>query len=156
MTAEKKKLIEEKKELDEFRQKVASLHEQSQDYKIQAELNVSKPKSTSILTKRPSQKSILGSGIVVKKPKICDLNNESSANGNVIEGGKNEVSENNERSSGDTSSTTVNVKYPSAFKIVGILPGIGNYDSDESSSDCTEEAGAFEFLNVKLKKTEEC
>lgn len=147
--------MKKKKELDERakRQKIASLEKQSQDEKIHAELNVAKPKSTSILAKRPSQKSILGSGVVVKKAKPNDPD-ESTVNGNGI-ANKNKVSDNERSCNDETSTTSSNVEFPSAYKVVGILPGIGNYDSDESSSDC-EDAGAFDFLAIKLKKTEEC
>jgi len=71
MDAERKKQLEEKHEMQDFRQKVATLQEQNLDKKIQSEVSQSKV-TKPIANSRPSQKSILSG--VIKKRKVSETN----------------------------------------------------------------------------------
>lgn len=151
MNAEMKQILEDKKELEEFRQRVATLQEKSHDDKIQAEIVTSKPKIISNATKRLSQKSILTSGIVVKKRKTSET---ESSNGNNDDDKKTQNNINlDEKETEKIIKETSEI--PSALKVIGILPGLGNYDSD-TSSDCDDDGGKFDLLGRMIKKKDDC
>lgn len=112
--AEKQQEIEEKKALQEFREKVATLQEKSFENKLQSEISIPKVKDVKIAS-RPSQKTILAG--VVRKRKV-----ESSLTIEPVV--KKSVTENDAK-----------ILIPSALKCIGILPGLGSYIKDSSDSD---------------------
>lgn len=119
MAADRKKNLEEQKELCDYRNRVATLQEKSLDQKIQAEMSKSKPKSQ---INRKSQIKLL-QGAVVKKS----------------EPKKRKISE-SETEVKDNITTPCNT----GLTCIGILPGLGCYndsssDEDESSSDFDED-----------------
>ncbi|XP_038113031.1 PSME3-interacting protein isoform X3 [Culex quinquefasciatus] len=68
INAERQAHIEEQKEMNEFRQKVATLQEKRLEEQIQQQISKPKPTKTPIASSRMSQKKILA-GVVVKKRK---------------------------------------------------------------------------------------
>ncbi|KAK0180866.1 hypothetical protein PV327_003203 [Microctonus hyperodae] len=134
---ERKKNLEEEKEMRDFKAAVASLQEKSLDEKLKQELK--KPqtlnKNTSSGSDRNSQLRLL-TGIVVKKAEKSD----------EAKGIKRKLSESSEttddksssRSKKDDSVSTEIGSTP-GMKCIGILPGLGSYD-DSSDSDCSSES----------------
>lgn len=146
LNAERKQLIEDHKEMLEFRQRVATLQEKSHDDKIHAEVSAPKPKST-VTTNRLSQKSILA-GVVIKKRKASETEQEIPT----------KVTKDEEKTS-----TTVDVPVKSSgsststgLQVIGILPGLGEYRSESSSDSDCEESTAFDLVGRKIMKRAEC
>ncbi|XP_061395287.1 PSME3-interacting protein [Musca vetustissima] len=128
---EKEKLLEEERELKDFRNRVTSLQEESENKKIQSELKTKVRPLTS--TARPSQKSLLGIGIKRKNGESVP----SSAVGvsKVIKPTTNEESdpkqsEKNPKSLKNINTTELDVGH---FKCVAILPGLGPYNESSDS-----------------------
>lgn len=135
MTAEIKQQREDAKEMEEFRNKVATLEEKTIDEKIQAEIATAKPVKPSAMSQRPSQKSIL-KGIVVQKRKAePEPANESK----------------------DEPKKKVVATGP-AMKCIGILPGISNEYSatdSEESSDSDDESShpvSYDLAGRRINK----
>ncbi|EAT33605.1 AAEL014104-PB [Aedes aegypti] len=173
MNAERKAQLEEAKEMNEFRQQVASLQEKRMDEQIQQQISKPKPAKAPIVSSRLSQKKILA-GVVVPKRKREDEpvtapaeTKEPAANGQKKDG--NTASASSEvapAASSDMakpeSRTTGNKKLKSgAMQVIGILPGLGSYrestDSEESSdTDCDCDTGHYDWVGRKIvKKAEE-
>lgn len=153
MTNERKTMEEERNELKDFREKVASLQQQSLDEKLQIEAIIPKPKTKiDIPTNRLSQKSILTSGIkrkTVSQTATEPPNKKFTAT----------AVSNNKITDSDSKK--------SALQCVAILPGIGSYsssnseasgDEDSTDSDSNQDtATKFDFVGRKvIKKQEEC
>ncbi|XP_053687955.1 PSME3-interacting protein [Sabethes cyaneus] len=172
LNAERQAQIEEAKEMSEFRQKVASLHEQRMDEQIQQQMSKSKPSKVSVVSNRMSQKKILA-GVVVKKRKLEEEPSETPNNESPIE--KKEpaktstskdlsMTENNTQISEHQTPTAGNKKVKSgALQVIGILPGLGSYresTDSEASSDSDEDpvdAGQYDWIGRKIvKEKEEC
>lgn len=141
--AEKQQEIEEKKALEEFREKVATLQEKSFENKLQSEISIPKTKDVKIAS-RPSQKTILAG--VVRKRKVESSNSTLQP---IIK--KNLTETPDEK-----------ILIPSALKCIGILPGLGSYikdssdDSDDSSSDDYHENEVSDLVQRSKKKSHEC
>lgn len=139
--AEKQQEIEEKKALQEFREKVATLQEKSFENKLQSEISIPKVKDVKIAS-RPSQKTILA-GVVRKRKVETSLSVEPDV--------KKSLTENDDK-----------ILIPSVLKCIGILPGLGSYmkdssDSDSSASDDYHENEVADLLQgPKSKKKHEC
>lgn len=140
--AEKQQEIEEKKALQEFREKVATLQEKSFENKLQSEISIPKTKDVKIAS-RPSQKTILA-GVVRKRKVEASNSHEPILKKNLIE-------------------TDEKILIPSALKCIGILPGLGSYikdssdDSDDSSnSDDYHENEVSDLVQRSKKKSHEC
>lgn len=135
MHSEQKQHLEDQKELDEFRQQVASLQEENLDKKIQAELSTSKPVQRTL--SRPSQRSILA-GAVVRKRKTSETK-------------KSEEDEKKVPATNNSEAAVVPAKKPkSALQCIGVLPGIGPYsdsseDSDDTSESTSDEDGGSHY-----------
>lgn len=141
--AEKQQEIEEKKALQEFREKVATLQEKSFENKLQSEISIPKTKDVKIAS-RPSQKTILAG--VVRKRKVEPSHSiiEPAVKKNIIE--------NDEK-----------ILIPSALKCIGILPGLGSYIKDSSDSDDSSASDDYHDNEVadlvsqkSKKKSHEC
>lgn len=139
--AEKQQEIEEKKELQEFREKVATLQEKSFENKLQSEISIPKAKDVKIAS-RPSQKTILA-GVVRKRTVSASQSTEPIAKKNLLE-------------------TEEKNLIPNALKCIGILPGLGSYikdssDSDSSaSSDDSNENKVSDLVQRAKKKSHDC
>uniref|UniRef100_U5ETC4 FAM192A/Fyv6 N-terminal domain-containing protein n=1 Tax=Corethrella appendiculata TaxID=1370023 RepID=U5ETC4_9DIPT len=144
LDAERKQQIEEKKELLEFREKVASLQEKRLDEKLQSE--VAKPKQKIVDVNRISQKKIL-LGAVVTKRKLNSGNNE-----NGEESKKAKVGEK------PTLTAETDSKGTAGLRVIGILPGIGTYrESTESSEDTSDsdentQSPKYDWIGRKIVK----
>lgn len=137
MNAEMKQQREENKEMEEFRNRVATLQEKSIDEKIQAEISTPKANPKAATTQqRPSQKSIL-KGIVVQKRKP-EAEPASSPPAKTPK----------------TSSVPV-------MNCIGVLPGIsGEYsatDSEDSSeSDDDDHGPKFDLCGRRIEEHSQC
>ncbi|XP_043286491.1 PSME3-interacting protein isoform X2 [Venturia canescens] len=149
---ERKKNMEEEKEMRDFKAAVASLQEKSMDEKLKQELKkpqniVKNPSGTS---GKNSQLRLLA-GVIVKK------------SGQEARGTKRKISETEESKDGDkmekleslsrketriasaekstSEEKTVNMiekaEISPGLKCIGILPGLGSYYDDSSDSDCS-------------------
>ncbi|XP_066588722.1 PSME3-interacting protein isoform X2 [Prorops nasuta] len=167
---ERKKNLEEEKEMRDFKAAVASLQEKSLDERLKQELK--KPQTTSKAIGSGSIKNSqlkLLAGVVVKKPEKGNLKgNESrgtkrkqsslddSANKDFAEEEKSEnlnksIAENSACEPDDTVKTRIiDSSYNSqtgALKCIGILPGLCSYD-DSSDSDCSSDTDQDPDLNA--------
>ncbi|XP_034255403.1 PSME3-interacting protein isoform X2 [Thrips palmi] len=151
-TVEKRTRLEERKEIDEFRNAVATLAEKSVEERLKSEIRnpapLSKPASN-----RSSQMKLLAGAVVRKRssnepsppPKKAHTDLKDSTNESQSAETKPDVKSDPEISE-NVSSTEPIIKpagiiLPSGLKCVGTLPGLGSYDdssdSDNSSdSDC--------------------
>ena len=137
INAEIKQQREDAKEMEEFRNRVATLQEKEIDEKIKTTIATAKPNKT-VAAQRPSQKSIL-KGIVVQKRKAEPTNTveekEDEPKKKVIATGP-------------------------PIRCIGILPGISNEysatDSEDSSeSDAEDDGGhgvSYDLAGRRLEK----
>lgn len=172
MNAERKAQLEEAKEMNEFRQQVASLQEKRMDEQIQQQISKPKPAKAPIVSNRLSQKKILA-GVVVPKRKREEepvAKPTAEKKSPTTNGGKKDSPE-VATSSGSSaemakpesrpSTNSNNKKLKSgAMQVIGILPGLGSYrestDSDESSdTDCDCDAGQYDWVGRKIAKKPE-
>ncbi|KAJ6632973.1 PSME3-interacting protein [Pseudolycoriella hygida] len=137
--AERKQQLEEKHEMQDFRQKVASLQEQNLDRKIQSE--VSQPKITKSNTNnRLSQKAILSGVIKKRKP---DEKNENTKPDKKPEESDVVIAPKKVKVDGVNNTTTEAL---GAFKCIGILPGIcGMYKESSDSEKSTDTEDEFDY-----------
>ncbi|CAD7089533.1 unnamed protein product [Hermetia illucens] len=149
MDAEKKQMMEEEKELNDFRQRVVTLQEKSLDEKIQSEKTSARPK-TSISANRPSQKSAL-SGVVIRKRKNGEIDQtpplKKSTNGedeSKLPPATTQGSTTQTTHSGVSSSTNATHMEKGALKCIGVLPGIGRYRESSDSELSTDSEEEFE------------
>ncbi|XP_066262160.1 PSME3-interacting protein [Euwallacea similis] len=163
--ADRKKEIEEEKELNDYRNRVAILQEKSIDKRLQAEVVVSKPKCSG--SKNLNQQKLL-KGAVIKRAESGKRKMEPSNNSNDKDDSeKNPKQQKTVSDRGDTthrsdtvqSVETPQVGVPSAFKCVAVLPGLGYYSdasSDETNSDSDsseiEKASTSDLLGRRLSK----
>ncbi|KAF2903113.1 hypothetical protein ILUMI_03074 [Ignelater luminosus] len=163
LAADRRKNLEEEKELNDYRNRVASLQEKSLDQKLQAEIGISKPKSFS--SNRSSQTKLLKGVIVTKsdskKRKASEdnenmensdnkkLKSETATNGHasVGETGDSNIQVNDkiktdetepsvsteEECSSSNNTDSINANKNAGLTCIAILPGLGYYE--ESSSD---------------------
>lgn len=128
LAADRKKEIEEEKELSDYRNRVAILQQKSLEDRLQAEKSVSKLKSNS--GSKLNQQKLL-KGIVVKKSlkrKMSDSDEKSENNGE-----KEQFNQKQQKISspvtgqGDSVSQSSVAHEATALKCVAILPGIYKY-----------------------------
>ncbi|GJQ85095.1 hypothetical protein Trydic_g15782 [Trypoxylus dichotomus] len=172
LAADRKKTIEEEIELNDYRNRVASLQERNLDQKLQSEINTLKPKSVS--NNRISQTKLL-KGVVVKKTeskkrKLSEMENneEPKRDGNESENSISSVGDSNQPSTvrnqanpNDTACKGDNTEDTSTKEVktsnvgltcIGILPGLGHYEdsSSDASSDSDQEDEIDEKNNKKI------
>ncbi|XP_031640762.1 PSME3-interacting protein [Contarinia nasturtii] len=170
MEAEKRQQIQEKNELSEFRQRVASLQEQTIDKKISIESAISKPK-TPKPPARQSQKSILA-GAVRKRAATDDIDGKQPSKDEVVPAKVNKTNDNttssvetngnqntgqSENSTSTSNTIDLSVHNKGALKCVGILPGIGRYNDSSDSEKSTDtdddyDFSDFDWIGRKVKK----
>ncbi|XP_037948146.1 PSME3-interacting protein [Teleopsis dalmanni] len=157
MKAEIKQYKEDERELKDFRNRVASLQQESLDKKIQNEIKTSKAKPTTSTT-RPTQKSLLGVGI---KRKNDEPESESGADQNKMS--KVITTETKPLQQRTLLNINTNEFDKGNFKCIGILPGIGRYNESsdsEISSDSNDEPDAteskYDLVGRKRQKKKQC
>ncbi|XP_049300060.1 PSME3-interacting protein [Anopheles funestus] len=164
MQAERQAQLEEQKELNEFRAKVATLQEKRLDEQIQQQVSKPKATKTPITSTRLSQKQILAG--VVRKRKLEPENEHNDLNKSAEKltstptkpSNGEPMNENNSSTSAtENSSAKSNV----AMRVIGILPGMGSYnyndddsDSDNSSEDSElDDSHEYDWIGRKIRKT---
>ncbi|RZC35542.1 protein FAM192A [Asbolus verrucosus] len=156
LAADRKKELEEEIELNDYRNRVATLQEKSLEERLQAEITVNKPKTVS---NRTSQQKLL-KGVVLKKTegrkrKLNDINYGNNEDTKHLK-----IQNETETIIEDNSDKTLVVPN-SGLKCVAILPGLGCYSestSDENSSDSEVEhsSSKMDILGRKIvTKTKE-
>lgn len=172
MDAEKKQQVEEDNEIMEFRQRVATLQEQSIDQvsilicvsgtyhfhfsrlqKISAE--TAKPRTAKVVSSRPSQKSILAS--IVRKRKASTSLGEATEQLEKRSANKpTDANDSSKEQAGVQEDKSRQSKAPivvsdlsehdeGALKCIGILPGIGKYRESSDSEKSTDTDDEYDF-----------
>lgn len=179
MDADKKQQLEERNELRDFREKVASLQEKTLtevctllrphisrlyttyliEYilqKLQAEVSKPKPKITSMST-RPSQKSILAG--MVRKRKVSSTTDEGTTGKSVKVSvpEKTSSTESELEADKDDANGVLKVVPVTTLHCIGILPGIGKYtessDSDKSTdTDEDYDYSSYDWIGRQILK----
>lgn len=145
MAADKLKNLEEEKELKDYRNRVATLHEKTMNEKMHSEINAIKQKG--MATNKSSQTNLL-KGVVVKPQsgKKHKLDGEKTDDAKCVK--LEEAKSHNE------------VKKVPSLTCIGILPGLGCYNdssSEEDSSDSEVDVlvkDATDMLGRKIQKKE--
>ncbi|XP_050292937.1 PSME3-interacting protein [Anthonomus grandis grandis] len=170
LAADRKKEIEEERELRDYRNRVAILQEKTVEERLQAEKvanNKPKPRSGKF-----NQQKLLA-GIIVKKPENNKRKMESSppVNNGKEDGDKSNGLEpvakqpkateqgDNSASSSSESIESAQNNFSSALKCYALLPGWGHYgnsssddtSSDSDNSDVEPSAGTYDLLGRKIK-----
>ncbi|XP_039747610.1 PSME3-interacting protein isoform X2 [Pararge aegeria] len=117
--------IEEKKEMQEFRERVSSLAESEELTRLRAQLA---PARTATTTAQ-SQKNKL-QGVVVRKRKASEMEGENQDKEKGQTPHKNGIVSINS----DQNITPIPGEKVGALQCVGVLPGLGHYDTDSSRS----------------------
>ncbi|XP_023934347.2 PSME3-interacting protein isoform X2 [Bicyclus anynana] len=115
--------IEEKKEMQEFRERVSSLAESEELTRLRAQLAPAR----STPTTAQSQKNKL-QGVVVRKRKASEMEGEKLDKEKSPSPPKNGIVYNNSDQNSAVPGETLG-----ALRCVGVLPGLGHYDTDTSS-----------------------
>lgn len=149
LAADRKKTLEEELELNDYRNRVANLQEKALEEKLQ--VTITKPKVVSG-TKLSQTKLLLGAVVTkneAKKRKHSESNYCTEDN-HLSEDGKKK----NLKVLLDENKTSSKV-HESAFKCIGILPGLGHYNdsSSDRSSDSEPEVVApkIDLLGRKIQ-----
>lgn len=178
LAAERKKNIDEERELNEYRNRVATLQEKSLDQRLQAEIITNKPPAKSIASTRQSQMKLLKGAVVTKaEPKkrkhsesengCSDHSSEDLPKKKSLSTEKKEEPIQNKTSGKrklEDAKKVHNGHVQGAMACIGILPGLGCYnDSSESDASTDSEAETKECVKIdmlgrhiikKLEKTE--
>uniref|UniRef100_A0A2M4BX03 Putative nefa-interacting nuclear protein nip30 n=1 Tax=Anopheles marajoara TaxID=58244 RepID=A0A2M4BX03_9DIPT len=174
MNAERQAQLEERKELNEFRAKVATLQEKRLDEQIQQQVSKPKPTKLPVTSSRTSQKQILAGAVVRKRklePDTPPTTGSKEASGPSVapepsngEKGTDESVADDKKSNESANNTDSKTVIPgTALRVIGILPGIGSYggyggdgsDSDNSSdsSDLETSQPGVDWIGRKIRKT---
>ncbi|XP_065222872.1 PSME3-interacting protein isoform X2 [Planococcus citri] len=153
MEEEKRLMKEEAKELQEYRNKVAALKEQSLAQKIDEEV-------TPVIS---SLNDTLTSGSKTQHHKLLANLAKKRASSDKLPSPPAKKSADEKSSSDATvpddaeSKTADSQAYPTAMKCVGVLPGIGSYisedssDSDQTSGSDIEDQQSYDLKGQKLQ-----
>ncbi|XP_017049864.1 PSME3-interacting protein [Drosophila ficusphila] len=160
MNAERQQMRDEELELEDFRNRVEKLQEESVDKKLQAELKTT-AKSGGASAGRSTQKSLLGQGIKRK-------NGEQPTTSKVAKNAEGEVPQTTaeeavKESPVKTTNTTLTTnKYDQgALKCIAVLPGIGSYTESSDSEASTDEeepdlCSKTDLCGRKIPKKKQC
>ncbi|XP_076302768.1 PSME3-interacting protein [Lasioglossum baleicum] len=168
---ERKKNLEEEKEMRDFKAAVASLQEKSLNEKLKQELKNPQivNKNVSSGSSRTSQLKLLA-GVVVKRPekqkqdvtrgvkrKISDENKDTLKKEDC-EINEQIVTECESTFKSDTLQHEDMTHETGGMKCIGILPGLGSYDDSsdsECSSDTDQDHSKYDLLGRKILKDKE-
>ncbi|KAF5304790.1 hypothetical protein FQR65_LT07807 [Abscondita terminalis] len=147
LAADRRKNLEEERELSDYRNRVAHLQEKSLDQKLQSDIVVNKPKA--IAGNRPSQTKLLKGVIVTKSDTLKRKASVEDKDNNKIQKLENKYENRQEgnitfenKQEQETSSKNM-LNRNTGLTCVGILPGLGYYEessSDECSSDSDDDS----------------
>ncbi|XP_013194383.2 PSME3-interacting protein [Amyelois transitella] len=116
--------IEEQREMQEFRERVSNLAESEEMLRLRAQLAPARPPPAA-----PAHRNKL-QGVVVRKRKASELESEKKDETQVPAKINGVVS--NNKQNGDVS-PGAQAQAAGAMRCVGVLPGLGHYDTDSSS-----------------------
>lgn len=176
LAAERKKNIDEERELNEYRNRVATLQEKSLDQRLQAEIIPNKPAKSMASTRQSQMKLLKGAVVTKAEPKkrkhsesengSSDHSNEDSPKKKLLSIEKKEqpiqIKTSGKRKLEDAKKVH-NGHVQGAMACIGILPGLGCYnDSSESDGSTDSEAETKECIQIdmlgrhikKVEKTE--
>ncbi|CAG5054929.1 unnamed protein product [Parnassius apollo] len=121
--------LEEQKEMQEFRERVSNLAESEELIRLRAQLA---PTRTTTTVQAPKNKL---QGVVVRKRKASEMEcDKSEPSEKAVSPPKNGVVNNGVQQNGEVeTASTGNMGDLGALRCVGILPGLGHYDTDTSS-----------------------
>ncbi|EDW60358.1 PSME3-interacting protein [Drosophila virilis] len=129
MNTERQQMRDEKLELEDFRNRVEKLQEESVDKKLQAELKTTAKSVGASATARNTQKSLLGQGIKRKNGELPTTSKVS----------KTEQETPAEKSAAQATISINTTKHDvGALKCIAILPGIGSYTESSDSEASTD------------------
>ncbi|XP_072948019.1 PSME3-interacting protein [Epargyreus clarus] len=117
--------MEEKKEMQEFRERVSNLAESEEMIRLRAQLAPAKTTPTS----NQSQKNKLA-GVVVRKRKASEMDNEKDKDEKPA---KNGLVNNTENTQNGSPASPAVVETGGVMRCLGVLPGMGHYNTDTSS-----------------------
>ncbi|CAH2057398.1 unnamed protein product, partial [Iphiclides podalirius] len=126
---------EEQKEMQEFRERVSTLAESEELIRLRAQLAPTRTPSSTV----PPPKNKL-QGVVVRKRKASEMEPDKSEPEKTVAPPKNGLP--NSDVNGGSGATVAAVEDVGALRCVGILPGLGHYDTDTSSD--TDESSDLE------------
>jgi len=160
---ERKKSLEEAREMADFRNKVASLQEQSLEQRIQLEIK-GKPPPTSANSGRTSQTKLLAGAVVKKRPaepqstspKRQRTESDSEKKSASELGGSCDNDEASKRPRCQLQETEAEP----TLRCIGILPGLTSYDASsdsrsDSDSDLEINKAKYDLLGRKICKKSE-
>ncbi|XP_058066886.1 PSME3-interacting protein [Anopheles bellator] len=159
LNAERQAQLEERKEMNEFRAKVATLQEKRLDEQIQQQVSKPKPAKLPVSSARMSQKQILA-GVVVRKRKLEDEPKGTEPDAKMAASDAKVTTGSNSSSAGVLSAKAKPTN--TAMRVIGILPGMGSYgnDDDEDSDSNTssddsdiDTSQGFDWIGRKIQKT---
>jgi len=159
MDLEKQKRLEEVKELNEFRSKMAEIREQELTKHIRQELGLEKSErklsksfddhlpSISIGSGKTAQSKLLAGIVKRKAPAPVSSNNDSSSNGEDSKKPKldqtspsgssttSAVISSTSETAVDSNNLVHSVPYKGSLVCIGVLPGLGSYSDSSNSED---------------------
>lgn len=146
---ERKKNLEEEKEMRDFKAAVASLQEKSLDEKLKQELRNPQATAKNTASGRSSQLKLLA-GVVIKRPekqkqgvkrKLSPSDENRGEQRNLERDSTSTVHSSKNADTDDDAATVLQNKDPhtlGGMRCIGILPGLGSYE-DSSDSDCSSD-----------------
>ena len=163
LAADRKKTLEEEKELNDYRNRVATLHQQEMDQKIYTD-NLKKPKTP--VNNRTSQVKLLKGAVVKKtggdrKRKHSETESEDDVVSNSYRGEEDDVNPvtsgvvRDEAITGEKVSANTVGAMTGVIKCIGVLPGMGCYDdssSDDSSNSDVEDVSPAKKVDLLGRK----
>lgn len=120
--------IEEKKEMQEFRERVSSLAESEELTRLRAQLAPARSTQTNAQT----QKNKL-QGVVVRKRKASEMEGDKQDKEKGSLPPKNRVTTIANNKQDNNGQVVIPGETVGALRCVGVLPGLGHYDTDTSS-----------------------
>lgn len=132
LAAEQRKNLDEERELNDYRNRVASLQEKCLDQRLQAEISVGKPKPAASQHKHSQQKLLKGVLIKKSETKKRKLSEEDSCQQHCP------VNEDSNKRKHENPAEDNRVT-EGAMTCIGILPGLGCYN-DSSESEMSSES----------------
>ncbi|XP_075985275.1 PSME3-interacting protein isoform X2 [Anticarsia gemmatalis] len=135
--------IEEQREMQEFRERVSNLAESEEMIRLRAQ--IAPARSTQATSQAQTQKSKL-QGAVVRKRKASEMETQKEVPAKSAPATK---------TNGQPKSTepeiVSNVKTVGALRCIGILPGLGHYDTDSTSD--TDDSSDMDSVSIAKKRT---
>ncbi|KAL0812108.1 hypothetical protein ABMA28_009489 [Loxostege sticticalis] len=130
--------LEEKKEMQEFRERVSTLAESEELTRLRAQLAPTRPAPAPA---QQGQKNKL-LGVIVRKRKASEIEDEKQEGATPAK--TNGIVKSDTKENGSTEAE------PATLRCIGVLPGLGHYDTDSTSD--TDESSDDSVSNDKCCK----